>query len=460
MFDLKKYYNELMTEFYHGVTNISEETIMNVMVQRGCVNLRDHGLDEFNIHAIYVDIVRYFDEIDHLNNMAYIMKYMMGISNEKIRDYLYGPVDFRRVEKIYMNTSRKNFVQPEYTRTDFNTLGEILCNCKVHNSIEKINGSKFTVDEYKMYHLQHMLLYGDVLPYPYINDAINKIRPTEFININEFPWNMINKIINVDKVDSLRENKAIVDKICEYFKDKCPLDDMLTMKDELTAVVLYNVSRRVSPSEYIILRDKYLNNRSFTWISQSYNNVPTVSRIQQKHVNALKSLRFMLAQGNSLFDGFELLLSEDSVIIEKIINNNNLSPELQNAIHTLLPSSSGMLLGKMHDLVINNPLAYNVLVYGYNEGLVKTNQELKSYMNKEITMVLPKTIEELAFSPRTYNALKRAGINESSHLITYSISQLMNISNIGKVSLNEIITKLRMYDIYLKDYYYSKEEKK
>lgn len=52
-------------------------------------------------------------------------------------------------------------------------------------------------------------------------------------------------------------------------------------------------------------------------------------------------------------------------------------------------------------------------------------------------------IEELQLSVRAYNGLKRAGINTVSELAKMSLAELEKIKNLGKVSLNEIVEKLR-----------------
>lgn len=52
-------------------------------------------------------------------------------------------------------------------------------------------------------------------------------------------------------------------------------------------------------------------------------------------------------------------------------------------------------------------------------------------------------IEELQFSVRAYNGLKRANINTVSDLSKMSLAELEKIKNLGKVSLNEIIEKLK-----------------
>ncbi len=56
--------------------------------------------------------------------------------------------------------------------------------------------------------------------------------------------------------------------------------------------------------------------------------------------------------------------------------------------------------------------------------------------------VLEMTIEELDFSVRSFNCLKRAGINTVEDLINTSEDDMMKVRNLGRKSLEEVIGKL------------------
>ncbi|WHH61442.1 DNA-directed RNA polymerase subunit alpha [Petroclostridium sp. X23] len=56
--------------------------------------------------------------------------------------------------------------------------------------------------------------------------------------------------------------------------------------------------------------------------------------------------------------------------------------------------------------------------------------------------VLEMTIEELDLSVRSYNCLKRAGINTVEDLINRSEDDMMKVRNLGRKSLEEVIQKL------------------
>lgn len=56
--------------------------------------------------------------------------------------------------------------------------------------------------------------------------------------------------------------------------------------------------------------------------------------------------------------------------------------------------------------------------------------------------VLELTIEELDLSVRSFNCLKRAGINTVEDLVNKSESEMMKVRNLGRKSLEEVIAKL------------------
>lgn len=71
------------------------------------------------------------------------------------------------------------------------------------------------------------------------------------------------------------------------------------------------------------------------------------------------------------------------------------------------------------------------------EEVENTDDPMNSYADTKI--------EELQFSVRAYNGLKRAEINTVGDLMKMSLSDLEKVKNLGKVSLNEIVEKLKEY---------------
>ena len=62
--------------------------------------------------------------------------------------------------------------------------------------------------------------------------------------------------------------------------------------------------------------------------------------------------------------------------------------------------------------------------------------------DKSHEKVLEMTIEELDLSVRSFNCLKRAGINTVEDLISKTEDEMMKVRNLGKKSLEEVINKL------------------
>ena len=62
--------------------------------------------------------------------------------------------------------------------------------------------------------------------------------------------------------------------------------------------------------------------------------------------------------------------------------------------------------------------------------------------NKSKDKVLEMTIEELDLSVRSFNCLKRAGINTVSDLTEKSEEEMMKVRNLGKKSFEEVKEKL------------------
>ncbi|WP_368653632.1 DNA-directed RNA polymerase subunit alpha [Ornithinibacillus sp. 4-3] len=83
-------------------------------------------------------------------------------------------------------------------------------------------------------------------------------------------------------------------------------------------------------------------------------------------------------------------------------------------------------------------------------GLTDEAQNIEIMVEKEEDQkekVMEKTIEELDLSVRSYNCLKRAGINTVQELATKSEEDMMKVRNLGRKSLDEI--KLKLIDLGL-----------
>ena len=82
-----------------------------------------------------------------------------------------------------------------------------------------------------------------------------------------------------------------------------------------------------------------------------------------------------------------------------------------------------------------------------NARKVELMSEKKS---DEKEKVLEMNIDELELSVRSYNCLKRAGINTVEELINKSPEDMMKVRNLGKKSLEEVLDKLKELNLQLK----------
>ena len=64
--------------------------------------------------------------------------------------------------------------------------------------------------------------------------------------------------------------------------------------------------------------------------------------------------------------------------------------------------------------------------------------------------VLEMTIEELDMSVRSFNCLKRAGIDTVEDLVNKTEDEMIKVRNLGKKSLEEVIAKLHSLGLALK----------
>ncbi|TYO93819.1 DNA-directed RNA polymerase subunit alpha [Desulfallas thermosapovorans] len=87
-------------------------------------------------------------------------------------------------------------------------------------------------------------------------------------------------------------------------------------------------------------------------------------------------------------------------------------------------------------------------------GLTESTDEVEIMVEKEEEQkdkILEMPIEELDLSVRSYNCLKRAGINTVEELVQRNEEDMMKVRNLGKKSLEEVMNKLAELDLKLRD---------
>ena len=79
----------------------------------------------------------------------------------------------------------------------------------------------------------------------------------------------------------------------------------------------------------------------------------------------------------------------------------------------------------------------------------KTAEIMIEQDTDEHEKVLEMTIDELELSVRSYNCLKRAGINTVEELCSKTSDDMMKVRNLGRKSLEEVLAKLKELGLQL-----------
>ena len=119
-------------------------------------------------------------------------------------------------------------------------------------------------------------------------------------------------------------------------------------------------------------------------------------------------------------------------------------------IHTnksILPDEA---LSKASNILIKYLKIFTKFTPDETESVVDqiNNEEIE---NNEQKKLMEKSIEELDFSVRSYNCLKKSNINNFGEIINKTEDEIMAIKNLGKKSFEEIKEKVREYGLTLKD---------
>ena len=89
----------------------------------------------------------------------------------------------------------------------------------------------------------------------------------------------------------------------------------------------------------------------------------------------------------------------------------------------------------------------NEVVNGFTNVL--QNNDWLTSATKQKALETP--IEDLDFSVRAYNCLKREGVSTLQDLVNMSASEVSKIHNLGKKSLDEVLLKIKELGLVLKE---------
>jgi DNA-directed RNA polymerase subunit alpha len=93
---------------------------------------------------------------------------------------------------------------------------------------------------------------------------------------------------------------------------------------------------------------------------------------------------------------------------------------------------------------------YIAIFLGPVEELEGGPVEVARHEEEVRSKVLDTAIEDVEFSVRTFNCLKKENINTLGELVLRTESELLNIRNFGKRSLEEVLERLAQYELRLR----------
>lgn len=469
-FNLTKMADNISKNIFGLNRTITVDEFVNNLNDRDLINLYGENINNFDLEKIYDAISQSLWDSGYSADevVAYLMKYYFGMSNSSIKDsymeehpLLYA-INFRAVEKIHMNISRRVFNQPEYTNPNITHLNQIMCNARLKGTIRELEyNNVHTIDDFKMFVMKYQLKNGILTPpFRHIVDALRVITndKTKFPIVSYFPWNIIRAMYNDTLIQSTDfTSDTFID---TFIKNENITDAEFIIKHEqsLSKVILFNCRRLLDDREFIIIKEKFVDGKSLTAIREAHHGYPSAGRLQQIYSRALHTLRNAAKYGKLITNGFRLVTDNvGDPVIEELFRGP--SDEFYTVANLIIPASVGATLSDIYSYISDNPLMYNILMCGYEKGLIKTNQELRVSKTGDVKLFVPATLEDMNLSIRTYNALYRAGINDVATLSTLQYSQLLNVKNLGKKSIKELVDKLALYGIFLKDYDYMEEKK-
>ena len=112
-------------------------------------------------------------------------------------------------------------------------------------------------------------------------------------------------------------------------------------------------------------------------------------------------------------------------------------------------ASFGLFLVGVVILIIYAAYYRNTKNIPKTKVIYRDGKPLKMVVNSSVASGREMTIEELEFTQRPLNCLKRAGINTVAELINRTPEDMMKVRNLGRKSLEEVLAKLKELGLQL-----------
>ena len=174
MYNITQIANDIWHKVYNHNADITTEGLLMLMSRRRLINLGHaipSDLRRFNVNALYRDICIQLSQFGYREAVVYLLKYAFGMSNDQIRnigeltiltdtniDFVLPAIDFRKIERMHMNISRRVYLKPEFTNPSFTTIGEILNNKQmISDIIETHSLHDKSVKYFQIYYIKEQL---------------------------------------------------------------------------------------------------------------------------------------------------------------------------------------------------------------------------------------------------------------------------------------------------------------
>lgn len=296
-----------------------------------------------------------------------------------------------------------------------------------------------------------------------------------------FPENNYTKFNKIDKYNVFYEGKQIKEKTEERFNNLKPRAvEMIRMyygldRNKYTNLTLigkeFNISKQSASATMIKALEKYRKMGPVMDEIEIVENPETSSAIIQALFKQ-QGIWTVNYKENSLEpekyqDLMKQALSERSKVEAKNTNNGYTKEDdlildrinvLKNTIELLIKYA--LKLDHLEEIKTNKQLLERlesinntISEMGINYISEITDTELLKKIIIELQTIETriKPIEELGLSPRSYNVLKREGIDTIGHLMTKNDDELINARNLGPYVFNEIKTKMKEKGLNLDD---------
>ncbi len=281
-------------------------------------------------------------------------------------------------------------------------------------------------------------------PEKYIDYIVNYLGTLEnFINLYrankldekdlELARSMIRNVIDID----LNPNSTNYDNL---------YNDILGSQQD-NSLKLYSSKKLQAQIEHLKEREKLIIEKVFGLppynSSQTFESIGNEmgvsgSRIGQIKEKAIRKLRNINSNKEKTFS-YNFNQSDNLTDDERIMFNN---------IEKMLHSSRLIFKNNPYMSTDEDVLKAFELIKKMDE---KRKEQMKEMKKERKSIILATHIDDLEFSRRTYNALKRTGICTLGDISNLTAQKLSKIRNLGEKSCKEVIEKLKEYGLSLKE---------